>query len=315
LADRVRRVMGARAFEPRERLQQLWGGYGELWRGVLVTEGKATQVVVKEVRPPRDDGSLGHRRKLRSYRVEQAFYQRYAAGCRTCRVPRALGFSAEPGAFLSVLEDLDASGFSARVRWRSGLSEAQRSSALAWLAAFHATFLGRAPEGLWSVGTYWHLGTRPDELRRMAPGPLRDAAHAIDARLGAARFRTFVHGDAKPENMCFTEDAQLALVDFQYVGGGVGVKDVAYFLSSSLPPRDLALVVPQCLDEYFGALRSALANQLAASELGELEREWRELFPLAWADFCRFLQGWSAGELDSDRFSDDLIAQALRGLG
>src|SRR5687768_1314505 len=109
--------MGAQAFQPRERLQELWGGYGDLWRGELTAEGEATHVVVKEVRPPRDDGSLAHRRKLRSYRVEQAFYQRYAARCQACRVPRALGFSAEPGAFLSVLEDLDASGFALRARW------------------------------------------------------------------------------------------------------------------------------------------------------------------------------------------------------
>ena len=310
------RATGAPAFEPRERLQELWGGYGELWRGELTRDGRTTSVVVKDVKPPRDDGSLSHRRKLRSYRVEQAFYQRYSANCgEACRVPRPLGFSAEAGAFLGVLEDLDASGFAVRARWRSGLAGPQRSSALGWLARFHASFLGQAPDGLWSVGTYWHLATRPDELRRMKSGPLRDAAHAIDARLSAARFRTFVHGDAKPENICFDKDADLALVDFQYVGGGVGVKDVAYFLSSSLRAHELATLVPECLDEYFMVLHRALAGKLAAGEIAELEREWRELFPLAWVDFQRFLQGWAFDEIASEPFSDQLVAQVLRQLG
>lgn len=315
LAERVRRVTGARAFEAEQRLQRLWGGYGDLWRGQLFTKRETVGVIVKDVKPPSDDGSLSHRRKLRSYRVEQSFYQRYAARCgEACKVPRSLGHSAESGGLLMVLEDLDESGFVGRARWHAGSSDEQRSSVLAWLAAFHATFLGQPPEGLWSTGTYWHLATRPDELRRMQPGPLRDAAQAIDARLAAARFRTLVHGDAKPENMCFAADARVALVDFQYVGGGAGIKDVAYFLNSSLQPRQCAALVPRCLDEYFVALGDALAARLPRDELAALELEWRELFSFAWADFQRFLRGWAPDELAQDPFSDELIEQVLRAL-
>jgi hypothetical protein len=260
------------------------------------------------VRPPPDDGSMGHRRKLRSYRVEQAFYRRFAAHTDgACRVPKPLGLLEGQGALLTVLEDLETAGFSGRRR----ITASEISSALGWLAAFHASFLGQAPDDLWKVGTYWHLGTRPEELSRMRHEALRAAAPAIDAQLNRARFRTFVHGDAKLENMCFASGDRVALVDFQYVGGGVGVKDVAYFLSSCLEPGECAARVPRCLDEYFAALEVALQSKLTGGDLSALEHEWRELFPLAWVDFYRFLLGWAPGHYDPDPFSDELVAQVL----
>ncbi len=313
LRERVLGATRARDFELGARLQSLWGGYGDLWRGELTTELGLESVVVKDVRPPADDGSLSHRRKLRSYRVEQAFYARYAARCgEACRVPRSLAVAADAGAFLTVLEDLAGAGFAGHMR----VGASERSSALRWLAAFHATFLGQAPDDLWKVGSYWHLGTRPDELSRMRHPTLRAAAASIDARLSAARFRTLLHGDAKLENMCFARDGAVALVDFQYVGGGVGVKDVAYFLSSCLTPGECAALVPRCVDEYFDALKTALGSKLSPSELTLVEREWRELFPLAWTDFYRFLLGWAPGQYDHDPYSDQLVRQVLScGLG
>ncbi|HYJ09889.1 MAG TPA: phosphotransferase [Polyangiaceae bacterium] len=306
----MRRVAAAEGCELGPRLQPLWGGYGDLWRAELTRAGKISSVIVKDVRPPAVDGGVAHRRKLRSYRVEQVFYERYAARCDdACRVPRALGLGAEHGMFLSVLEDLDAAGFAGR---RSRVDATELSAVLGWLAAFHAVFLGQSPDDLWKVGTYWHLATRPDELARLERPLLRKAAGGIDARLNSARFRTFVHGDAKLENVCFAPGGRVALVDFQYVGGGVGVKDVAYFLSSCLSPAECAALIPGHLDQYFGALRAALATRYAPVELDALEHEWRELFPLAWVDFYRFLLGWAPGRCDPDPFSDALVAQVLR---
>jgi hypothetical protein len=268
---------------------------------------------VKDVRPPRDDGSRSHRRKLRSYAVEQTFYERYGP-CTTdaCRVPRALALRAIGGELLSVLEDLDAAGFGERRR-RARSSEI--TAVLGWLAAFHARFLGRAPEGLWKVGTYWHLATRPDELAVMEHEKLRHAAAAIDARLNGARFKTLVHGDAKLENVCFANSGSgVALVDFQYTGGGVGVKDAAYFLSSCLAAHECDQQIPSYLDEYFRALRAELAVSHGTRELDELEREWRGLFPLAWLDLYRFLLGWAPGQYDPDPYSDGLVERVLPSL-
>ncbi len=286
-------------------MQSLWGGYGELLRARL---DDGSTVIVKRVRPPRDDGSASHRRKLRSYEVERKFYERYAPRCAepvACKVPRALGLLAEDGGWLFVLEDLDASGFGER---RGRASDDEIVATLRWLARFHARFLGEAPEGLWKVGTYWHLATRPEELRAVRHDELRRAAGRIDDALSRARFRTLVHGDAKLENVCFSGgSSEVALVDFQYTGGGVGVKDVAYFLSSCLSSRECERAVPGYLDCYFDELRRTRGERDGA----ELEREWRELFPLAWVDFYRFLLGW-AGEGSRDAFSERLTHEVLQ---
>ena len=59
-----------------------------------------------------------------------------------------------------------------------------------------------------------------------------------------------MHGDAKLANFLFTSDhSQVAGVDFQYVGGGCGMKDVAYLLS--------------CLDEDACDTHAATRSQLA----------------------------------------------------
>ena len=136
-----------------------------------------------------------------------------------------------------VLEDLDAAGFPVRL---ASVSPLQLRSCLDWLATFHATFLGVAPEGLWESGTYWHLATRSEELAALDDLRLKEAAPVIDQRLSAARFQTLVHGDAKLANFCFSEeDDGVAAVDFQYVGGGCGMKDVC-LLYTSPSPRDLS---------------------------------------------------------------------------
>jgi Ser/Thr protein kinase RdoA (MazF antagonist) len=135
------------------------------------------------------------------------------------------------------------------------------------------------------------LQTRPDELARIADEALRARAPEIDRQLSAATFQTLVHGDAKPANFCFAPKTNaVAAVDFQYVGGGCGMKDVAYFLyDDAMSPRAEA----EHLDFYFSRLRAAVALLDDAIDMSALESEWRALFPVAKMDFRRFLAGWS----------------------
>jgi hypothetical protein len=277
-------VTGACSVRRSARIQSVWGGYGELVRYKLAGAEQAS-VVVKHVRPGKGRGR-SHDRKLRSYEVEQTWYRDWSGRCgEACRVARCLHVSREAGEWTFVFEDLDQAGFGVHDNFPTGR---RLQSCLRWLAAFHATFMGQRPRGLWKTGTYWHLKTRPDELKAMEPGPLRDAAAAIDTRLNAAHFQTVIHGDAKPENFGFSRDgASVAAVDFQYVGGGCGMKDVAYLLTGEDPGT-----LRHGLDTYFRALREALGG---GGQGAAIEAEWRKLYPWAWADFHRFLAGWSPG--------------------
>ncbi len=332
--------MGAAQALPLERVQSLWSGYGEIRRYAL--EGAAVErVIVKDVRPPAStagtthprgwQGERSHARKLRSYNVECAFYARYAERCDDdARVPQAYAHERSPTGWRIALEDLDSAAAGAYSGRRGRVTRAEAETCLRWLAAFHATYMGeRELEGLWPVGTYWHLETRPDELAAMPSGPLRAAAHALDARLSGATFQSVVHGDAKIANFCFGP-ARVAMVDFQYVGGGCGMKDVAYFLSC-LSEKTLERDAEALLDVYFAALRAELAarprgeptphqpqaqaqNSPRSIDANAVEREWRALYPLAWADFERFLAGWAPGHAKLTGYSARLTEQALRSL-
>lgn len=292
-----------------ERVASLWGGYGELLRARFPVAGEATTAIVKWIHPPRGprrEDARGHARKERSYDVELAWYRRYAARCGArCRVATAWGALTRGSDRLLVLEDLDVAGFGER---RSGSRARDLDACLGWLAALHATFLGVAPDGLWRTGTYWHLATRPDELAATRDVAVRDAAPVLDARLEGARFRTLVHGDAKAENFCFGSGGAVAAVDFQYVGGGVGVRDVAYLLYGAADARDVG---PR-LDRYFAELARHLAER--GIDARPIEAEWRELYPVACADFVRFLAGWSPGAYARDRAGQALLREVAEDL-
>jgi hypothetical protein len=284
---RVCAATGARAVTRVEGVQRLWSGYGEILR-VWLLGGQHASVIVKLVQPPTaaaGDEARAHLRKMRSYDVELGFYQRYAHRCaEACRVARCLSSEKLGGGWLFVLEDLNAAGLTQR---REQLPLHAVRTCLDWLARFHATFLGEAPVELWPVGTYWHLDTRPDELARSTDPQLTAAATWLDARLRGATFRTLVHGDAKVENFCFSDDlTTVAAVDFQYSGSGCGVQDVAYFLGSCLSERACEAHADALLDFYFEA-----SSRLSKA----VEEEWRALWPIAWADFARFMSGWAPG--------------------
>ena len=319
----ARRACGAGEIFHMEDIQSLWSGYGKIMRYGLKGGDRAT-VVIKHVKLP--DGAhhprgwntdLSHERKIRSYHVESAWYRDWAPMCdETCRIPHCLALDESDDEFLMVFEDLDASGYPLR---RETATMAEMESCLSWLANFHATFMGKSPEGLWPVGTYWHLGTRPDELEALDDAELKAAAAKIDKQLSSARYQTFVHGDAKLANFCFAEKGgRVAAVDFQYVGGGPGVKDVAYFIGSCLFEAECEEHESQLLDFYFGELREALTvraiavDPVLAPDL--IEEEWRSLYDLAWTDFHRFVKGWSPGHWKIHNYSERKAREVVNSL-
>lgn len=316
----VLEVSGAETILAMETIETLWSGYGEIVR-VGLTGADPGSVIVKYIAPPDEmshprgwNSQRSHQRKLDSYEVELHWYQHWSKRCDSaCRVPRCLhATSMAAHQHLIILEDLDRAGYPRR---RSELLPHEVSACLAWLANFHATFMNETPVGLWPIGTYWHLDTRPDELAAMDDTALKHAASEIDRMLNRARYRTLVHGDAKVANFCFSEDGQqVAAVDFQYVGGGCGMKDLAYFLGSCLTEKECEQYQDDLLDEYFDALQKALTCQRKELDFQALEREWRRLYPVAWADFQRFLLGWNPGHWKINGYSQRQVQKVLENL-
>jgi hypothetical protein len=297
-------------------IQSLWSGYGEISR-VQLEDNDHSSVIVKNinfqsnVNHPRGwNTDRSHQRKVKSYEVEVEWYKNWASRCdASCRIPKCYASQSTDDKHLIILEDLDASGYPVR---KSNLKVEEAKVVLSWLANFHALFLNESPKGLWEEGTYWHLATRPDEFDAMANSPLKQKAHQIDEMLRNCQFQTILHGDAKVANFCFSKDLkQVAAVDFQYVGGGCGMKDVVYFLGSCLTEKECKKHEDQLLEFYFEALKAALKQSEKKIDINLLEQEWRSLFPIAWADFTRFLLGWIPTHEKLNGYSERMVERAL----
>ena len=295
------------------KVQSLWSGYGSIVRMGL-KGADASSVIVKYVQPENGDHprgwntDLSHQRKLKSYQVETAWYQRQRQRSPgKARIPECLGVKTCGDEVLLVLEDLDAAGFAGR---RCRVSKTEWQACVKWLAGFHAENLGESSKGLWKSGTYWHLETRPDELEELKDANLKVAAGLIDAKLMSSPFHTLVHGDAKLANFCFNKDgSEVAAVDFQYVGGGCGMKDLAYFVGSCFRDDEAEEMEEEVLDFYFHEIRNLLGPR---SE--ELEADWRQLYRVAWADFHRFLKGWSPGHWKLSGYSERVTREVIASL-
>ncbi|PSW22188.1 choline kinase [Photobacterium sanctipauli] len=323
--DKIVAELGAQGIERTEVIQPLWGGYGELFRAFLIGS-QYRSVIVKHIKLPQPENhprgwntSLSHQRKLDSYQVEVNWYRDYANHCDSyCPVPACLYVEQIDNEILLILEDLSTCGFS---EVRKEASQAAILACLSWLASFHAKHMGVEPAGLWHTGTYWHLATRPDELAALQDSALKAAAGTIDLALSQCRYQTLVHGDAKLANFCFSADgSKAAAVDFQYVGKGCGMKDVILYLSSVLDFDELVKgdesqqAIDTYLDHYFSELQRGLAAYCPSINADDVEHAWRPLYCVAWADFQRFIKGWSPGHWKINAYTEALTQHALAQL-
>ena len=301
-----------------EIIQSLWSGYGKIARYQL-SNASLNTVVVKYIalnhsneHPRGWNTTYAHNRKVKSYEVETYWYENWSQLCNNnCRVPKLFGTYSEGKDQWIILEDLNVD-FPLR---KDQVDFSEVKVCLQWLAHFHANFLFHKPIGLWEVGTYWHLETRPDEFEKIEYQVLKSKAHLIDDVLSQCQYQTIVHGDAKLANFCFAENGKdVAAVDFQYVGGGCGMKDVAYFLGSCLSSNECELHENELLDFYFSALKESLESSTIDIDFKALEQEWRRLYPIACTDFIRFLLGWMPSHQKINNYSLNLLHSVLSRL-
>lgn len=310
-------ITGAKVITGTERIQELWGGYGQLLRVFIDGSEKFSSVIVKHIKFPEKPShrygwstDQGHARKLKSYQVEFYWYHRWGSVLSAnCRIPQLLaGFTRGKERFL-VLEDLNAAGFEVR---KASLSVNQTKPIIDWLAEFHAFFMGESDAELWEEGSYWHLATRQEEWESMPAGPLKDHAGKLNEQLTKCPYKTMIHGDAKLANFCLSADlSQVAAVDFQYVGHGCGMRDLVYFLGSCLSEEACFEHAEDLCAYYLTQLSHRLNYHHPNVNAEVISANYEQLYPVAWADFTRFLIGWKPGHQKINAYSKQLVEQAL----
>ena len=310
-----------------EPLQDLWSNYGQLLR-IHLSNGSIDSLIIKQIQLTKADAelnkhpkgwgsTLSHQRKLQSYQVESQWYKNYAQYCTNdCPVPTCLHVENSSNDILIILSDLHQQGFPVHKTYaQQTLAKHEINSVLFWLAHFHACFMQSEHEGLWPIGSYWHLGTRPEELAALTDTKLKQAAAQLDESLNNCPYQSLIHGDAKLANFCFSEDGQqAAAVDFQYVGQGCGMKDVAYFIGSCVSNEDCFALEKPLLDYYFEILKAALQQYQPQLDAEAVEQCWRKYYVLAWADFQRFIKGWSPQHWKIGSYSEAVTERALKQL-
>lgn len=196
----------------------------------------------------------------------------------------------------------------------------QAMASLEWLAQFHASFWGLNDLGgaslldLWSIGSYWSLEKRQSDLAKVETewhkiianfsdlfprefsdqeisklGPrLREWATSVDKELQSAPSNmTLLHGDFKTANI-FLNNGTPSACDFQWVGPGMGAKDVAYLLWSSIDPEVVASNEHLLLNFYYDTLMGLLRKKNIC-EPSFSKEEFLRYIDLAFVDYVRFL--------------------------
>ncbi|KAJ5919063.1 hypothetical protein N7466_010006 [Penicillium verhagenii] len=175
---------------------------------------------------------------------------------------------------------------------------------------------GKVRSGLWLNGGYTYLATRGKEYASLVEdnsdwtealcssfeGSYESVAELVALFLNprGRAIESYIHGDVKSENLFTTSDGEnVAFFDFQYVGLGLGVCDLAKLFTCSVPlhmlvdtheplPDQLTMGdgERQLLERY---RTSFLQNKLSVPyEWEDFKRHWET----ALVDWCRFQASW-----------------------
>ncbi|OAR01240.1 hypothetical protein LLEC1_04520, partial [Akanthomyces lecanii] len=187
------------------------------------------------------------------------------------------------------------------------------------MAEFEARGAGEklAPRSIWLNGGYTYLATRRTEYASLASRLDSEWSAALCSPDGTASvaekvaefliprgrsFETFIHGDVKSENLFSTQSGvDVAFFDFQYVGLGLGVSDLAKLFTCSVPLHmlvNLSSPLPDTIAMQEGELELLIQyHQLLTQhekidgtryDFVDLQRHWET----ALVDWCRFQASW-----------------------
>ncbi|WP_033104233.1 oxidoreductase family protein [Pseudoalteromonas sp. ND6B] len=274
-----------------ETLTSLWSGCGQIVKCQLDEQA----CVIKAIKVPDHinhskikQSAFALNRKRDSYHVEYTFYQQFSHALpKQAAAIECIKAINKGDEFALVFKDFSKQGY-------TQATTENIKAILKWLAQFHAFHLNATFDGLWEQGSYWHLDTRPDEFNNLPKkSDIKQAATQLNNALKQCDYQTLIHGDAKLANFAANSQGHIRGYDFQYVGAGVGVVDVMYFMTSCLDDSELHKHAQTYLDYYFSKFKKALSHYQPAVNADDVIAQWAHLWPVAWADFYRFLLGWS----------------------
>ena len=265
------------------------GVIGAVYRVTCTGDGCPQSVVVKL--QGLDEAAVFTGSILRMYIREVRFYDHMASRV-PVRVPGALhtALDEETSSFVVVMEDM---GSLRVVDQVVGMCLADAERAVDKLAAWHATFWGEgerlAEEGItvsladpiypailpmvfaegWEKVTK-EVGVSPALARAGEAWPGVFAQLLLDL---AEAPTTMTHGDYRADNILFTGDDEVALLDFQLSGTASGTYDLAYFVTQSLEPEVASANEKALFDRYVAGLRAAGVSD---TDLGRLWEDYRK---------------------------------------
>ena len=233
-------------------------------------EGEGPKSVVIKIRSD-DPKSLKVARTFQLYQKEVVFYQE-TAPLTPMAVPQLYysDFNAKNNDFVLVIEDLKSMVSTSQV---VGATEEQGRLAIRHAAKMHAKFWNRdqippmrgyfsqlAPSYVIKIHIGFHksvprvLEHLGDDLSPTSKALIQAfgdnlASHYRDMARGP---RTLTHGDYRLDNMFFGPpgENELLVIDWQTHGIGIGLADVAYFMSGSLEPGVRRTIERDGLAEY-----------------------------------------------------------------
>jgi aminoglycoside phosphotransferase (APT) family kinase protein len=214
------------------------------------------------------------------------------------RAPRVwhADHDASEGAFVMVLEDLEATG----CRFPSPSDDDMleiATSAMDELATLHAAYLGqdlawlRTPSGMRSKPEDPEMASRRAQFIVSALDQFSDDMPPVFRRLGdlytarsldiVALFnegeRTLIHGDTHSGNL-FVDAGRTGFYDWAVAGRGPGVRDVAYFLCNSLPVQTRRAEEESLLARY----RTGLADRSVGLDEQTAHEQYRLFSVYSW---------------------------------
>ncbi|KAH5143424.1 hypothetical protein HBH69_193880 [Parastagonospora nodorum] len=147
----------------------------------------------------------------------------------------------------------------------------------------------------WSATLTQEMGTGNESISEIVATFLAPAASGSSR---TARYETLIHGDVKSENLFTSESGeQVAFYDFQYIGLGLGVCDLAKLFTCSVPLNMLInkRIVPHELSMQDGERALLERYWMRLKDMGKKDYPW-ETFMMHWeaaiVDWLRFQASW-----------------------